>query len=60
MLVLLSFGLGHCAVIVGAGTVAKKVQHYLRWSDQSSALLWVKRTCGIFVILGGMYLLYTS
>ena len=60
MLLLLSFGLGHCAVIVGAGTLTNKVQRYLNWSDQSKALLWIKRACGILVILGGIYLLYIS
>lgn len=60
ILLLLSFGIGHCAVIVGAGTVTNKVQRYLNWSDQSKALLWIKRTCGVLVILGGIYLVYTT
>jgi cytochrome c-type biogenesis protein len=60
IVLLLSFGIGHCAVIVGAGTLAKKVQSYLLWSDQSSALAWMKRACGVLVILGGAYLVYTT
>jgi cytochrome c-type biogenesis protein len=60
MLLLLSFGIGHCAVIVGAGTLTNKVQRYLNWSDQSKTLLWIKRICGILVILGGIYLVYTT
>jgi cytochrome c-type biogenesis protein len=58
--VLLSFGIGHCAVIVGAGTLTNKVQKYLNWSNQSTALLWIKRGCGVLVMLGGIYLLYVS
>lgn len=58
MLLLLSFGIGHCAVIVGAGTLTNKVQRYLNWSDQSKALLWIKRASGILVIVGGIYLLW--
>ena len=58
VLLLLSFGVGHCAVIVGAGTLAKKVQSYLNWSDQASTLKWMKRVCGVLVILGGVYLLW--
>jgi cytochrome c-type biogenesis protein len=58
IILLLSFGIGHCAVIVGAGTLAKKVQSYLNWSDQSSALKWIKRVCGVLVIFGGVYLLW--
>lgn len=60
ILLLLSFGIGHCTVIVGAGTLAKKVQSYLNWSDQSSALTWMKRVCGVLVILGGIYLLWIT
>ena len=54
---LLAFGIGHCAVIVGAGTLTKKVQKYLNWSEESKTILWVKRICGALVILGGVYLL---
>lgn len=54
---LLAFGIGHCSVIVGAGTLAGKVQKYLNWSEGSKTILWIKRICGIFVILGGIYLI---
>jgi cytochrome c-type biogenesis protein len=56
---LLAFGLGHCSVIVGAGTLAGNVQKYLNWSESSKTILWTKRVCGVLVILGGFYLLYT-
>ena len=54
---LFAFGLGHCAVIVGAGTLTKKVQKYLNWSEESKTILWIKRICGVLVIFGGVYLL---
>jgi len=54
---LLAFGIGHCSVIVGAGTVTKKVQQYLNWSEESKTILWIKRICGVLVILGGVYLI---
>lgn len=57
---LLAFGIGHCAVIVGAGTLTGRVQKYLNWSEKSKAILWIKRICGILVILGGGYLIYQS
>lgn len=56
---LLAFGIGHCSVIVGAGTLAGKVQKYLNWSEESKTILWVKRVCGVLVILGGIYLLFS-
>ncbi|MBI2419034.1 MAG: cytochrome C biogenesis protein [Ignavibacteriales bacterium] len=51
------FSIGHCTVIVLAGTLTNKVQSYLNWSDDSKAIIWIKRVCGILVILGGFYLI---
>ena len=60
MIYLLSFGLGHCTVIVAAGSFTGKVQKYLNWSSESKIILWIKRISGILVILGGIYLLSTT
>lgn len=54
---LLAFGIGHCSVIVGAGTLTGKVQKYLNWSEESKTILWIKKVCGVLVILGGIYLI---
>jgi cytochrome c-type biogenesis protein len=59
-LLLFAFGIGHCAIIVGAGTMTKKVQQYLTWSEKSNTALYIKRFCGVLVILGGIYLIYIS
>ncbi|MGK9476389.1 cytochrome c biogenesis CcdA family protein [Melioribacter sp. OK-6-Me] len=57
ILLLLAFGIGHCSVIVGAGTFTGKVQQYLNWSEGTKTILWTKRMCGVLVILGGIYLI---
>ena len=57
---LFAFGVGHCSVIVGAGTLTGKVQKYLNWSEGSKTILWIKRVCGALVILGGIYLIFTT
>ncbi|PLX84253.1 MAG: cytochrome C biogenesis protein [Desulfuromonas sp.] len=57
---LLAYGIGHCAVIVFAGTCTEKVQHYLNWNERSNGTLWLKRTCGMLVIVGGLWLIYSS
>lgn len=57
MLFLFAFGIGHCSVIVGAGTLTGKVQKYLNWSEESKTILWIKRICGVLVIFGGIYLI---
>ena len=54
-----AFGIGHCAVIVGAGGAAGTVQKYLNWTDRSKGALWLKRGAGVLVMLGGVYYVYT-
>lgn len=54
---LLAFGLGHCTIIVGAGTLTGKVQKYLNWAEDSNTILWIRKICGLLVICGGIYLL---
>lgn len=55
LLLLAMFALGHCGVIVLAGTLANKVQSYLNWTGKSRQVLWVKRACGLLVALAGVY-----
>ena len=57
---LLLYGVGHCSVIVLAGTFTEVVQHYLNWSDKSKGALVLKKICGLLVLLGGLYLIYTT
>ena len=54
---LLAYGIGHCAVIVLAGTSTEWVQRYLNWNEQSRAVAILKGTCGVLVILGGVWLI---
>jgi cytochrome c-type biogenesis protein len=55
---LLAYGIGHCSVIVLAGTFAEVVQRYLDWNERSRGAVIVKRICGVLVILGGFYLIF--
>lgn len=57
---LLSYGIGHCSVIVLAGTSTELVQRYLDWDEKSRGTSILKKICGILVILGGLYMIYTS
>lgn len=60
MLLIAAFGIGHCTVIVGAGSLTHLVQRYLNWSSQSKATAWIRRVAGGFVFLGGIYFIYTT
>ncbi len=57
---LLAYGLGHCAVIVAAGTSTELVQRLLDWNERSKGLTALKYTCGGLVILGGVWLIYSA
>lgn len=57
---LLMYGVGHCSVIVFAGTFTEVVQRYLNWNEESRGATWLKRVCGLLVILGGLWMIYTA
>jgi cytochrome c-type biogenesis protein len=60
ILLLVLYGVGHCAVIVLAGTFTEVVQHYLDWNEKSKGAVILKKVCGVLVLLGGLYLIYTA
>lgn len=57
---LIIFGLGHCSVIVLAGTFTGVVQRYMDWNERSRGAIILRRICGVLVIMGGLYLIYTA
>ncbi len=57
ILLLIFYGVGHCSVIVLAGTFTEILQKYLNWSAESKGAQWLKKVCGVLVILGGIYLI---
>lgn len=58
LLLLLAYGIGHCAVIVFAGTFTENVEKYLHWNERSSGTQWIKKICGVLVMTGGIYLIF--
>lgn len=60
VLLILAYGVGHCAVIVAAGTCTEAVEGFLRWNERSRGTILLKRICGALVIAGGLYLIYTA
>ena len=54
---LLAYGIGHCAVLVLAGTFTEVVEHFLRWNEKSKGAIILKKICGVLVILGGVYMI---
>lgn len=59
-LLLLAYGVGHCSVIITAGTSTELVQRFLNWNEQSNGLKALKYVCGALVLLGGVWLIYSA
>jgi cytochrome c-type biogenesis protein len=57
---LIVYGLGHCSVIVLAGTCTELVQGYLNWNEKSRGAVILKKICGVLVLMGGLYLIYIT
>ncbi len=57
---LLMYGVGHCSVIVFAGTFTEVIQRYLNWNERSKGSVLLKKICGVLVILGGLWMVYTA
>lgn len=60
ILLLVLYGIGHCSIIVFAGTFTEVVQRYLNWNERSRGTAYLKKACGLLVILGGLYMLYIA
>lgn len=55
-----AFALGHCAVIGFAGGSSTWIQRWLTWQDGTAAARWLRRGCGVLVLLGGVYIITTA
>ena len=60
ILLLLSYGLGHCSVIICAGTFTEAVQSYMNWNKKSKGSFILKKICGTLVLIGGLWLIYSA
>ncbi len=52
-----AYAIGHCLVIILAGTFAEVVQHLLKWNEESKSAVIIKKICGILVVIAGVYML---
>ena len=60
ILLLFVYGIGHCSVIILAGTFTEAVQHYMNWNEKSKGAVILKKICGVLVLIGGLWLIYTA
>lgn len=60
VLLVSAFGIGHCAVIVFAGSLTNLVQKYLNWTDDSQAIRITKKITGFLILFAGVYYIFIS
>ena len=60
VILLAFYGLGHCSIIVLAGTFTELLQRYLNWNERSKGPIILKKVCGVLVLCAGVYLIYTA
>jgi cytochrome c-type biogenesis protein len=57
---ILFYAMGHCSIIMMAGTFTNLIQKYLNWNEKSKGAVILKKICGFLVILGGVYLIWSA
>ncbi len=55
-----AFAIGHCLVIVLAGTFSETVFRFMNWDSKAKGTQIVRKVSGALVILAGIYFLYTT
>ena len=60
LLLIAAYGVGHCTVIVAAGTTTEWVSRYLRWNERAGAGAHLRHACGVLVLAGGLWFIYTA
>lgn len=57
-LLMLAYAVGHCGVLALAGASGPLLARYAAWGDRGVSVL--RRTCGVLVLAGGLYLVYAA
>ncbi|MEN8254890.1 MAG: cytochrome c biogenesis protein CcdA [Verrucomicrobiota bacterium] len=59
-LLLAFYGLGHCAVLIVAGTSVERAKHFADWNRKTKTASRIKAAIGGLLILFGLYFLYKA
>ena len=54
------YSLGHCGLIVLAGTLGPRIQLFLNWDQKSKFIRRFRQFCGVLLLVVGLYLLWTA
>lgn len=50
-----AFVLGHCGILILAGTFTNTIKKYLNWNVAAKGTKILRKVCGVLIILGGVY-----
>ena len=59
-MLMMLYGIGHCMVIVLAGTFSTAVQKYLNWNEKSKGTIILRKACGVLVLIAGLWMVYIA
>lgn len=60
ILLLALYGLGHCAVLIAAGTSVERARHVADWGRDTRTAARIKQVLGVLLIIAGLYFLYKA
>jgi len=55
-----AYAVGHCLVIIIAGSSAEAVNNLLEWNENSKGARYIKKACGLLVVVAGIYMLVSA
>ena len=55
IIIALAYIIGHCGIIVAAGTFMETLKKYLRWNQSSRGTLYIRKISGILIIIAAIY-----
>lgn len=57
---ILLYSIGHCGIIVLAGTLGARIQAFLNWDQKSHMTANIRKACGVVLIITAFYLIWTA
>lgn len=60
LIIIFAFAIGHCLVIVVAGSLTTLVNRYAKWFSKKNASGIIQKAAGVLVILGGIFFVITN
>ncbi len=57
---ILLYSIGHCGLIILAGTLGVRIQFFLNWNEKTKIISRIRQGCGVLLLSVGLYLIWTA